>query len=311
VIADLSDAAVAPGQHVVQFYEREECLALAVGGFLGAGLVAGEVALVVATPAHRLRFDAVLLAAGVNVLALRAAGRYVTLDAAELLDSFLVDGMPDPGLFDSSVGALVASFAGTPVRIYGEMVALLWDAGAVAAAIALESLWNDLATRTPFTLFCAYPQRSVAGTSVADICAHHTAVVPEPALPPVLPDAVSRRFEPSPYAGPVARRFVTDTLRAWGRDALVDAAELVVSELVGNAIRHGGSRFRVSVAAVAGGVRIAVTDLSPGLPALRSDDPHGATNGRGMHLVEAVTRCWGTEPHDGGKTVWAEIANVS
>jgi hypothetical protein len=311
VIADLFDAAVQPGQHVVQFYEREEGLALAVGGFLGAGLVAGEVALVVATPAHRLRFDAVLLAAGVNVVSLRAAGRYVTLDAAELLDAFLVDGIPDPALFAASVGALVASFGGTPVRIYGEMVALLWDAGAVAAAIALEALWNDLAARTAFTLFCAYPQCSVAGPSVADICAHHTAVVPEPVVPAVLPDTVSRRFEPSPYAGPVARRFVTDALRAWGRDALVDAAELVVSELVGNAIRHGGSRFRVSVAAVAGGVRVSVTDPSTALPSLRSDDPHGATNGRGMHLIEAVARCWGTEPHDGGKTVWAEIADAS
>jgi anti-sigma regulatory factor (Ser/Thr protein kinase) len=310
VTADLADFPVGVGQHVVQFYERDEGLALAVGGFLGAGLVAGEVGLVVATPAHVTRFSAVLSAAGVPPASLRAAGRYVTLDAAELLDAFLVDGMPDPGLFDASVGALVASFDG-PVRIYGEMVALLWDAGAVAAAISLEALWNDLAARTPFTLFCAYPQGSVLGSAVGDICAHHSAVVPEPVVPPVLPDSVSRRFEPSPYAGPVARRFVTEALRAWGRDGLVDAAELVVSELVGNAIRHGRSRFRVSVATVAGGVRVSVTDPSPALPSLRSDDPHGATNGRGMHLVEALARSWGAESHDGGKTVWAEIADVS
>lgn len=67
------------------------------------------------------------------------------------------------------------------VRIYGEMVAVLWDEGNVAAAIALEDLWNDLATRYPFSLFCAYPMRAFDTDASIEgyrtICGQHSTVL--------------------------------------------------------------------------------------------------------------------------------------
>jgi len=62
------------------------------------------------------------------------------------------------------------------------MVALLWDAGDVASAIALEDLWNDLAGERDFMLLCAYPMRSfdttASGTAFRRICDQHSTVIP-------------------------------------------------------------------------------------------------------------------------------------
>jgi hypothetical protein len=62
------------------------------------------------------------------------------------------------------------------------MVALLWDAGLVAAAVELEAMWNDLGPRNPFALFCGYPAASVTGQDVAgalaEVCRLHAAAAP-------------------------------------------------------------------------------------------------------------------------------------
>jgi two-component system CheB/CheR fusion protein len=68
------------------------------------------------------------------------------------------------------------------VRIFGEMVALLWADGMHQAAIELEAQWNALANTLPFTLLCAYPLAGFGSeadeTSFREICAHHAHVVP-------------------------------------------------------------------------------------------------------------------------------------
>ncbi len=91
--------------------------------------------------------------------AARADGRYLELDAQETLSQFMLDGAPDPTRFWTTIGCLVATATGSGcrVRIYGEMVAGLWAEGNVAAAIALEDLWNELGRIRPFSLLCAYP----------------------------------------------------------------------------------------------------------------------------------------------------------
>lgn len=304
------DDKIQAGHHVVQFYERDENLALAVASFLGAGLVGDEAVLIVATPEHRAAFEGVMRAAGIDLKAMAASGRYVNLDAADVLSRFMVDGQPDAGRFAASVGLLVKdTAAGRPIRIYGEMVALLWDEGNVSAAIALEALWNDLATTQTFALFCAYPVQSVAGSPDHDvICQHHSDVIPEAVAPPSPPDQASQRFEPTRFAASAARRFVTSVLQGWGHDELIDAAALVVSELATNAVVHVGHRFTVSLHDRGDVVRIAVLDDSTTGPTVRSDDrSNRGTNGRGMHLVAAAAREWGTEGEPDGKTVWADL----
>lgn len=148
--------------HVVGFYETESFLVDSVRDFLVPGLLAGDAAIVVATGSHRDLFGRALIETGIDLREAQRCGRYIALDASETLSTFMVECMPDAARFESAIGELVSRAAQGPrdVRIYGEMVAVLWDQGNVAAAIALEDLWNDLATRHPFSLFCAYPIRA-------------------------------------------------------------------------------------------------------------------------------------------------------
>jgi len=170
--------------HAVQFYESEAFLVESVSTFVGAGLMAGEAAVVVATPAHQRGFDAALRASGVDVSAARRDGRYLTHDATETLSTFMLDGAPDPSRFTSRIGELItgAAAGGRRVRVFGEMVAVLWEQDNVMAALSLEELWNDLGAQQPFSLLCAYPAHSFPeGSSEArlhDVCKRHSQVIP-------------------------------------------------------------------------------------------------------------------------------------
>ena len=179
------DASPAHGHHhQVEFYEADEFLVDSVCGFLEPALVAGDAVIVVATEAHRQKFTAELEGRGIDVRAARTGGRFFALDAGETLALFMVDGTPDPDRFAHEIGELVdrAADGRRRVRIYGEMVALLWAEGDIPAAIALEDLWNDLAGTRRFSLLCAYPMVSFAGASSTApfrrMCQQHTGVTP-------------------------------------------------------------------------------------------------------------------------------------
>lgn len=176
--------ATGPAEHFVQFYEADAFLLDAIGEFIGAGLHAGEVGIVIATAAHRADLAGRLTAAGLDVAQARASGRYVALDAAETLSRFMVDGMPDAARFAEVVGGVIAQSAATGrrVRAFGEMVALLAAEGNHAGVIRLEELWNDLQQSHTFALFCAYPMAGLSGSERAalldDVCTTHSRVIP-------------------------------------------------------------------------------------------------------------------------------------
>src|ERR1041384_652876 len=113
------------GDHVVQFYEREQDLVVGVSRYLCAAVEAGEVVILIATPAHCAAFQAELTAGGVDVAAARDAGRFLEFDAAETLARFSSDGRVDPESYFAVIGTVVrqAVATGRPVRAYGEMVA--------------------------------------------------------------------------------------------------------------------------------------------------------------------------------------------
>ncbi|MDQ1524139.1 MAG: hypothetical protein QOE47_2063, partial [Pyrinomonadaceae bacterium] len=171
-------------EHFVQFYEADAFLLNSLGGFVGAGLREGDACIVVATRAHRDALDEHLRADGLDVDAARARGQYVSADASEMLSQFMVGGRPDAGRFAESVGVVVAHAAAGHgrVRIFGEMVALLWAEENYDAAIRLEELWNELHRTRPFTLFCAYPMQGFGGEGDArrlgDVCTTHARVIP-------------------------------------------------------------------------------------------------------------------------------------
>lgn len=297
--------------HVVHFYDHEETLALAVADFLGAGLVRGGPALVVATPAHQDAIACVLQAAGIDLEAARAEQRYIELDAEELLSRFTVNGDVDVAGFNATVPAVVSGLAGRgePVRVYGEMVDLLWRRGNVQAAHDLEMLWNSIGAGRDFALLCGYGSTvvdSVLSDGRAEVVGHHHAVVTNNSDPG--PGDASRRFEPTLLSAAAARRFTRETLNAWGMAAVLPEAELVISELATNAAVHTAKRFAIGLTRLGDGrVRAAVADGSKSRPSMRDGAP-SATHGRGLRIVSALAEDWGVDDEPFGKTVWVVLA---
>ncbi len=107
----------------------------------------------------------------------------------------------------------------------------------------------------------------------------------------------------------LARRHVSETLRTWDCAGIEEDAALLVSELVGNVIRHGDdtTRIRLLIRQLADRVRVEVTDRSDAAPRLRRATAEDV-GGRGLVLVEAIALDWGWDPSPPGKRVWFEIA---
>ena len=166
-------------EHHLQLFDSSKTLAEIVSSFLFAGYQRGEPVLVVARPYHRQLLTDRLEGKGINVHKESLARRIVMLDAAETMDGFMRQGMPNPVAFDEVVGNLVHTLSGGKrVCIYGEMVDLLADQGQYKAAHQLEELWNDLGKREYYTLFCGYASGHFGDprTSkiLASICGAHS-----------------------------------------------------------------------------------------------------------------------------------------
>jgi len=185
-IAHWSEAG--PRAHTVQFYGEDTSLLKELSCFIGAALMAGDAAVVIATKGHRDGLTHRLQSLGFDTAKAFEQARYVPLDAGETLEKFMLDGMPDAALFSEIIGGVMGQAAAaaegkTPrVAAFGEMVALLWAEGNTEAALRLEELWNDLAQRYPFYLRCAYPMsgfnREDHSASFQRICGAHSHVFP-------------------------------------------------------------------------------------------------------------------------------------
>jgi hypothetical protein len=159
-----------PHGHDVVFYAGDDELAGQVTDYLLGAMRAGGVGVTVATPAHRAAVEHRLEQAGVNLLAARAHGTYVALDAEEVMGRFMINGFADPAGFWGALAPVIKNGAmqGGNVAVFGEMVALLWDRDLAGAAVDLEALWNELASQYSFSLLCAYPAAVLRSTEHAD-----------------------------------------------------------------------------------------------------------------------------------------------
>ncbi|MEV6104716.1 ATP-binding protein [Streptomyces sp. NPDC051940] len=117
------------------------------------------------------------------------------------------------------------------------------------------------------------------------------------------------RLPSRPESAATARRLTESVVRGtWGLGAQhTEYAVLLVSELVGNAVRHTGARtFGLRMMRRRGWIRIEVRDPSRGLPCLlpvRELD----TSGRGLFLVDKLADRWGVDLMPRGKSTWFEM----
>ena len=115
----------------------------------------------------------------------------------------------------------------------------------------------------------------------------------------------SRAFTAEALSVAASRHYVRDLLRGHPL-AIIDAVELMVSELATNSVKHAHSDFKVSINDSAGEIRVEVRDTGRGQPVLRFPVPTEPC-GRGLRIVEALSLAWGTADSPRGKTVWFTV----
>lgn len=173
-------------EHVVQLYGTDErLLARNVSRYLAEGFARGDGLLLIATPRHTDACVSGLAERGLDVPRIVREGRLTVHDAEELLGRIMVDGMPDPCLFDDVIGRELRTIrrrtGSADVCAYGEMVGILWSAGEFAAAERVEELWNTVIAGGGLRLYCAYAIDVLGlgwdSAAVTPILASHSAVV--------------------------------------------------------------------------------------------------------------------------------------
>ncbi|EGX57647.1 hypothetical protein SZN_21781 [Streptomyces zinciresistens K42] len=119
-------------------------------------------------------------------------------------------------------------------------------------------------------------------------------------------DVAERRLAAEPAGARRARAAVREQLRAWELPGLADTAELLVGELVANAVRHAHD-LPVELRLIRGDTLLCeVVDDDHDLPTLLSAGPHDE-HGRGLRVVSTLARRWGASRTGTGKAVWFEL----
>ncbi len=153
-----------------------------------------------------------------------------------------------------------------------------------------------------------HPRRFRAGSRWVercdvDVAAHRAGTLPHG-------EQVSRTLPADPEAPWAARRFVVETLSGWGLGCVVDDAELLVSEVVSNVVRHTGSAattVRVTTGEDEDDLCISVTDEEPGATVELRDPGTVDLGGLGLRLVDSLSAEWGVQQSDAEKQVWFRL----
>jgi hypothetical protein len=174
----------ATGNHFVQVYQDNGTLTDSVCHFVHEHLQPHEAAIIIATPAHRKIFEIELLSRDSHLEEAIQRGQIRFFDADLLLSSFMVEGMPDQAKCRSVLGEIFddVCLSYRSVRVYGEMVDILWQHGQKDAANVLEEFWNSLLRQYPFSLLCAYHidnlDPAAYNGDIECLCSSHTHFLP-------------------------------------------------------------------------------------------------------------------------------------
>jgi DNA-binding NarL/FixJ family response regulator len=182
---------VAPGNggsartHAVEFYADDESFLDGFSHFVETALLAGDAVLVAVTETHQRGLLQKLRDGGVDLTAAIEQGRYLTLDVAEVLSTFMGNDLPDPIRFQKVTGSLISAATkaakGEPPRVAvcGECAPTLWLQGKMDAAIQLEHLWDEITEAYSLDVLCGYIltdfQKEGQSYIRERICAEHSA----------------------------------------------------------------------------------------------------------------------------------------
>ncbi len=180
-----SVAPLRPHRHEVRFYPDDTSFLDGFARFVSSALKAGDAVIVVATELHRNALLHRLHSDGLEIGTAIKDGRYISMDVADTLSTFMVNDLPDPVRFLKVAGELVATAAKAAkgdrqrVAACGECAPYLLAAGKTHAAIRLEQLWDRIAKTYDVDILCGYPLigfgRPQESPVFQRICAEHSA----------------------------------------------------------------------------------------------------------------------------------------
>jgi hypothetical protein len=169
--------------HEAGFYTGDGHFLDDVTRFIGTALKAGSAVIVIATESHRESLLPGLQMYGIDMTATIEQDRYIALDAADALSTFMINGMPDPARFLNYFGNLIVTAAHAAKReqarvaVFGEGVHLLWTQGNAEAAIWVESLTDQIPKTYDVDILCGYSVQGGMDSHIFQrICAEHSAV---------------------------------------------------------------------------------------------------------------------------------------
>lgn len=246
-----------------------------------------------------------------------------------------VEGPEGSAAPDAAAGApAVARLVGTPAAadapdLTRQLAALLGrhrrlvvevselDTDAEDVALALPAAMDAAGGWPDVQVVLAAPRATLAAVLTASRADQRVLVCPSVAVaaehfdrrPPLV--RAFWEFAVSPTAPGAARGYVRHACAAWEVDDEVrEAAEIVVTELVTNAVEHASSASLVDVERGPSSFRLAVRDWdTAALPSVALP-PATSPRGRGLAMVAAVAADWGIQTHPDGKTVWAEMSTA-
>lgn len=174
--------AIIPSDHVVQIYNDDHAFLDLLEGFVASGFAANDCVIVIATDEHQHALEERLRFKGHNVFDLKLQDQYIQLSARETLGEFMINNWPDEVLFRHMINRFLARARSRNrrVRVFGEMVALLWTQGNIAATVQLENLWNKTCQDEALSLYCAYPRSGLnqhALESILHICGSQSKMI--------------------------------------------------------------------------------------------------------------------------------------
>jgi len=119
--------------------------------------------------------------------------------------------------------------------------------------------------------------------------------------------SATQRFPEDLSSPRQARRFLDEVLERWECQPAIETLQVLISEIVTNAVLHGHSQPEVSVVMLTDSIRVEVSDDSDDLPVM-GEAEEMATRGRGLSMVASEASNWGvTRRPTGGKTVWFDV----
>jgi MEDS: MEthanogen/methylotroph, DcmR Sensory domain len=297
--------------HRVLTYRHDAQLIDVAGGVVADALRGSGAAIVLASARHLDSLQRWVRLCGVDLESASAERRYDGI-AFDTASDWLSDRVDAAATFRDRLDELIAYVPdpAAPVHVVCGVGASLWEDGLPEATLDIEAVLNSLGATRPVSLLCAYPDDVFARPADAErICGQHAEVVNAPSFPERrehgAPAVLSVVLPPAPASCRTLRQLVRTSAPLTENGTAIDSAELIVSELAGNAVRHAGSTFAAEVLSWNGSVRLAVTDAAP-LPSDWEGFPVAPEHGLG--LVAAIARDWAVEPLAGGKVIWADIA---